>query len=120
MSCCHEKRRCWDDATKKLKRARSLYYTFIRAAVALDKTEATLHLCAKRMIESGLRASCSNPGDVQYSILRAMWRWDTVPYGRRPRGLWPNWVGSWYEWCDKNGWEAHYGGSSRGIKRKRL
>lgn len=88
-----------------LARARRLYVRLCRTAIHEDLSGDTLDYCAGRMLDSGMYAeSQSRPNSLQgvrFSILRQMWRLDSVPgprYGRVP---------TWHEWTFRNGWVAH-------------
>lgn len=94
--CEQKKRRFTSYSDKQLRRARFLYVSFCRQAIALDKTGEILAFCAGRMAANGFYAY-GHIRSIQYSILRQIWRWDHQSKLQ------------WLEWCRANGWENEYG-----------
>jgi hypothetical protein len=90
---------------KILTRARRLYVAVCRLAIDEDLSGQVLDRCAGRMLDAGMYAKgLSRKNDLQsirYSILRQMWRRESVAGARHGR------TPSWHEWTFKHGWIAH-------------
>lgn len=94
-------RRFFRRANQRLRRGRKLWIWLYCRHI---RTAQELWDMAERMKSAGLYASGTSTADVQYSILKAMYRMDPIVQ----RGL--PWV-TWESWLVQNGWRR---GHTRG------